>query len=172
MKLADITPADLEDAAATLRPSESVLGADLELLLRFGQRGSLAARARQRLYRVMLTLFASPGADIDPLHARLHTPDATSAPEAACVVAVVRAARARLCLATEEAVDVADLAVLCGLDASTVRLMARQGKLHRTSSAHPRPGAAKPGRNAPITAASALALLRERHVAPWGGPPS
>lgn len=172
MKLADVQPRELDTAARALRPGMPSLGADLKFLLRFAHRGERAEEARRRFDRVMPLLFAAAGAlNFDALHAKVRTPDPVEAPDAARAVVVIRAARGRLRLAAEHAIEGPDLAALSGLDESTVRWMARRGKLERGQSTSRAGASKKPGRNAPITAASAEALLRERNVSPFGAAP-
>ncbi len=175
MKLAEIQPRDAERAARQLLPAAPRVAADLRALVAFAQAGAGAEEARERFARVMPALFAAPGdVDFDPMLARLRPMDGQVPAPVATALVVLRAVRGRLRLALEGVIEPADLAALCGVDDSYIRLMARQGRLKRASSGDARrrrrPGVKVPGRNAPITRASAEQLLGERGIAPYGVP--
>lgn len=161
MKIATLSPSGLRAAARTLKPGAGAAerGNDLVTMLRWAQGapdiGDRAA-VEAALGRTLATFFARPGEiDIDPYRYRIRTPDGASAPAAAAVVAVVRAARGRLRLTRDGVIDSPDLAALASADESYIRRLARAGVLARAGEA-PR---------APITAASAVQLLQRRGVA-------
>lgn len=162
LRLENLTPADVARAGRGLRSGFGLaLGDWLRVLTTYAQRNE-AGDANVCLYldEAMRALFAPPGQlDYDPLHAKLATPDPIAAPDAAKVVIVLRAARARIRLLGngEHGVDAPDLAALAGIDESYVRRLARGGVLARLSS--PR---------GPITAASARVFLEKRGVVPFG----
>lgn len=177
--LQSLRPADVGRAGSSLRLDLSgTVSDDLRALTLYAQRGTdgrpaLAISDMIILFaRTMRALFQRPGdLAFDPLHARLASPSSVTARDAAMVVLVLRAARARIRLTSENLVDALDLAALAGIDESYVRRLVRGGSLVRLSVAKPRRNKISAQTRGPIEGNSARVMLASRGVVPFSVTP-